>query len=220
MTVFSMKRRAFAAGCAAIIPAALISAGLAYQVMAATTEEDLAGTVARLEGSAIAMQDAVPRVLEPNSPVYIGDVLSTGPESRLEVKMVDDGIFTLGERTTFMVIDYTFGGGNPNGLLRLLSGAVNAASGKLAKTAGAKFSMEADAATIGIRGTQFWLGELDGVFQVGLWSGAVVVENRGGAVEINQPNFGTQVRDQDSTPTEPRPWSETTILRARALTSF
>ena len=176
--------------------------------------------MARVQGSAIAMQDAMPRILEPDSPVYIGDVLSTGPDSRLEIKMIDEGIYTLSERTTFMVTEYTFGGGNPNGILRLLSGAVNAASGKLAKAAGAQFTMEADSATIGIRGTNFWAGELGGIFQVGLWSGAVVVENRGGGVEINQPNFGTRVADQETPPVEPRPWSETKIQRAQALTSF
>ena len=90
----------------------------------------------------------------------------------------------------------------------------------MAKAAGAQFTMEADSATIGIRGTNFWAGELDGIFQVGLWSGAVVVENRGGGVEINQPNFGTRVADQETPPVEPRPWSETKIQRAQALTSF
>ena len=215
MTLFSIRRRTFASAFAALIVGALFHQGLA-----ATIEEDIAGTVARLKGSAIAMQDAVPRVLEPDSPVYIGDVLSTGPDSRLEIRMIDDGIFTMAERTTFMVIEYTFGGGNPNGILRLLSGAVNAASGKLAKAAGAQLSMEADSATIGIRGTRFWAGELDGIFQVGLWSGAVIVENRTGQVEINRPNFGTRVADQETPPAEPQPWSETKIQRAKALTSF
>jgi ferric-dicitrate binding protein FerR (iron transport regulator) len=215
MTISSIQRVTIAG--AAI---ALVVDVLAYRVFAATIEEDIAGTVARLQGSAIAMQDAVPRILAPDSPVYIGDVLSTGPDSRLEIQMVDDGIFTMGERTTFMVIDYTFGGGTPNGLLRLLSGAVNAASGKLAKAAGAQFTLEANSATIGIRGTDFWAGELDGVFQVGVWSGAVVVKNRGGEVEIRRPNYGTRVVDQEASPTEPQPWSETTILRARALTAF
>ena len=215
MTSFSIRRRTFAAAFAALVVGALV-----HQGIAATIEEDIAGTVARLRGSAIAMQDAVPRILEPDSPVYIGDVLSTGPGARLEIRMIDDGIFTMGERTTFMVIEYTFGGGNPNGLLRLLSGAVSAASGRLAKMAGARFTMEADSATIGIRGTNFWAGELDGIFQVGLWSGAVVVENRAGQVEINQPNFGTRVADQETPPVEPRPWSKTKIQRAQALTSF
>ena len=215
MTLFSIRRRAFAGAFAALVVGALV-----HQGFAATTEEDIAGTVARLRGSAIAMQDAVPRILEPDSPVYIGDVLSTGPGARLEIRMIDDGIFTMGERTTFMIIEYTFGGGNPNGLLRLLSGAVNAATGKLAKAAGVQFTMEADSASIGIRGTKFWAGDFEGIFQVGLWSGAVVVENRAGEVEINQPNFGTRVADQETSPAEPQLWSEATIQRVQALTSF
>ena len=206
MTFFITHRGISIVAAVALAIGVLAFSTVSFQGQAATTEKDLAGTVARLEGSAIAMQDAVPRILEVDSPVYIGDVLSTGPDSRLEIKMIDDGIFTLSESRTFMVIDYTFGGGNPNGLLRLMSGAVNAASGQLAKAAGAQFTMGADSATIGIRGTEFWAGDLDGVFQVGLWSGAVVVENRGGAVEINRPNYGTRVADQDTSPLAPQPW--------------
>ncbi len=75
-------------------------------------------------------------------------------------------------------------------------------------------------ATLGIRGTKFWIGELDGVFQVGLWSSTVVVENRARAAEINRPDHGTRVSNQETSPLEPQPWSEATIERAQALTSF
>ena len=43
-----------------------------------SNSDGIAGNVVRLQGPAIAMQDANPRVLKRGDPIYIGDVLSTG----------------------------------------------------------------------------------------------------------------------------------------------
>jgi hypothetical protein len=56
---------------------------------AKTDQENIAGTVTRLNSSALAVQDAVPRALMVDSPIYVGDVISTGPEARLEITMID-----------------------------------------------------------------------------------------------------------------------------------
>lgn len=125
------------------------------------------GTVNRLRGRALAVLDALPRVLKVGAPVYIGDVLSTGPDTRLEIRMQDDGLFQLGARTSFTIIDYTFGSGGA--ALRLLFGAINGITGKLASAEG--LVIETDVATIGIRGTKFWIGDIDGLMHVAHWSG-------------------------------------------------
>jgi ferric-dicitrate binding protein FerR (iron transport regulator) len=204
-------------GTGVLVPLLAVPAGGAR---AAVDEERKAGTVTRVRGTAVALQDAVPRPLEDGSPVYLGDVLSTGPDARLEIRMIDGGMFTLGERTTFMVIDYTFGGGTPNGLLRLLSGAVNAASGSLARFGDGRLVLEAESVTIGVRGTEFWVGELDGAVEVGLWQGHLSVSNRAGAVELTRPNDGTRVAGPAVAPNPPEPWDQELIARTRAMTSF
>ena len=56
-------------------------------------------------GGALAIQGALPRVLKPGEKIYIGNILSTGKEARLEVKINDGTIFILGERSSFNVID-------------------------------------------------------------------------------------------------------------------
>ena len=182
---------------------------------------DVAGTVTRLKGSAVAMQDAVPRPLKVGDKVHKGDVISTGKGARLEMKMLDDAVMTLGEKTIFVVIDYIAVGAEPNAAMRLLQGAFGAVSGEMMKTAAATFTVETEAATIGIRGTRFWGGTLDGAFQVALLEGkAVIVENKAGRVVIDNVNDGTLITDANTAPTPPKSWGSGKLGRAIATVAF
>lgn len=182
--------------------------------------EDVAGTVTRLKGSAVAMQDAMPRPLKVGDKILRGDVISTGTGARLEMKMLDDAVMTLGEKTIFVVIDYITQG-QPNAAMRLLQGAFSAVSGDMMKTAGARFTVETEAATIGIRGTTFWGGMLDGVFEVALLDGkAVIVENKAGRVVIDRVGEGTAIGAADVAPTAPKAWGQGKLDRAIATVAF
>ncbi|MBG07088.1 MAG: hypothetical protein CMM59_23795 [Rhodospirillaceae bacterium] len=163
------------------------------------TSEDEAGTVVRLEGVALAIQDALPRVLKPGEKIYIGDILSTGKEARLEVKINDGTIFNLGERSSFNVIDFTYFTGEDasisKGVFRLLQGAVNGATGKLASLGG--IDIKGDAATIGIRGTAFWVGDMpDGSLGVVHWKGGGLdVSNDKGSVQFDGNGEGSEIKE-------------------------
>ncbi len=201
-----------------LLPAFLV---LLLAVPASAADDDVAGTITRLQGTAVAMQDAVPRPLKVGDKVLRGDVVSTGRDTRLEMKMLDDAVMTLGARTVFVVIDYVTTGAKPNAAMRLLEGAFNAVSGKMMKTADARFVIETETATIGIRGTTFWGGKLDGVFEVALLEGKeVVVENRAGRVVINKVGDGTRVEGAGTAPTPPVGWGEAKLARARATVAF
>ncbi len=182
--------------------------------------EDVAGTVTRLKGSAVAMQDAFPRVLKVGDKILRGDVISTGTRARLEMKMLDEAVMTLGEKTIFVVIDYITQG-EPNAAMRLLQGAFSAATGKMMKTAGARFTVDTEAVTIGIRGTTFWGGMLDGVFEVALLDGkALIVENKAGRVVIDRVGDGTAIGAADVAPTPPKAWGQGKLDRAVATVAF
>ena len=194
-----------------LVPAANVSA----------QQEDVAGAVVRIQGSAVAMQDAVPRPLKAGDRILKGDVISTGSGARLEIKMLDDAVMTLGEKTIFIVIDYITGGAEPNAAMRLLQGAFSATSGKMMQIAGAKFTVETETATIGICGTTFWGGILDEVFQVALLDGkAVIVENKAGRVVINRVGDGTLITDANTAPTPPKKWHTGMFDRAIATVAF
>lgn len=200
---------------------ALFGLLLIAPVPASAADDDVAGTVVRLEGSAVAMQDAVPRPLKEGAKVLRGDVISTGRASRLEMKMLDDAVMTLGERTVFVVIDYVPKGAQPFAALRLLEGAFSAVSGEMMKTANASFTVATETATIGIRGTTFWGGKLDGVFEVALLDGRqIVVENKAGRVVIDKVGDGTAIHAADSAPTPPTAWPAAKVDRAKATVAF
>ena len=65
---------------------------------AATETDEVVGSGVKIQGSAIAMQDAVPRILKAQSPIMMGDVISTGKASRVAIKMIDEAQFNLGAR--------------------------------------------------------------------------------------------------------------------------
>jgi len=183
---------------------------LAAPSRADVTPADEAGTVVRLEGVALAIQDALPRVLKPGEKIYIGDILSTGKAARLEIKINDGTIFNLGERASFNVIDFTFFTGEDasksKGVFRLLQGAVNGATGKLASLGG--IDIKGDAATIGIRGTAFWIGDMpDGSLGVVHWKGGGLdVANDKGSVRIEGNGEGSEITSGEA-PGAPKFWA-------------
>jgi len=78
-----------------------------------------------------------------------------------------------------------------------------------------------ETATIGIRGTTFWGGMLDGAFQVAMLDGkAVIVETKAGRVVIDRVGDGTRITDADTAPTTPKKWGANMLDRAIATVAF
>lgn len=185
------------------------------------TGDSIVGTVTRLQNAAVAMQNAFPRILAEGDPILLGDVISTGDETRLQLTMKDGAEVTLGEQTIFVVQEYLVAQDGGNAVMRLLQGAFVATSGSLMKQANAEFTIETEVATIGIRGTTFWGGSMDGEFSVLLLDGkGVYVETRAGIVELSKPNAGTTITDGSTRPTPPKPWGQEKINRAKATVTF
>ena len=206
-----MIRRAFLA---ALLALALVPATLSG------ADDDPAGKVTRVQGAAMAMQNALPRPLKVGDTILAGDVLSTGQGARLEVTMVDETVLKLGEKAVLVVSEYVMDA-NPNAALRLLQGAFSATTGKITQLADASFLVNTEVATIGVRGTTFWGGMLDDEFQVAMLDGkGVYVETRAGRVELTEAGQGTRIADIGSTPADPVKWPQEKVDRALATVSF
>jgi hypothetical protein len=206
-----MIRRAFLA---ALLVLALVPATLSG------ADDDPAGKVTRVQGAAMAMQNALPRPLKVGDTILAGDVLSTGQGARLEVTMVDETVLKLGEKAVLVVSEYVMDA-NPNAALRLLQGAFSATTGKITQLADASFLVNTEVATIGVRGTTFWGGMLDDEFQVAMLDGkGVYVETRAGRVELTEAGQGTRIADIGSTPSDPVKWPLEKVDRALATVSF
>lgn len=188
---------------------------------AQAVEDTEAGRVTRIKASAIAIQDAMPRVLAVGSPIFINDIISTGLGSRLEIKMIDDTVLTLGGRTQFLVMQYSFRDDKGSATLRLLSGSLRAASGKLAALDPKRFRLITDVASIGVRGTEFWVGPFGKVSHVQLLRGkGIYVENKMGRVEIRREGWGTFIESAEAAPTKPEFWPNFMNEMVAKSTSF
>lgn len=194
-------------------------AGTVFHVQAA--EGDAAGKVLRLQKSAVAMQDALPRPLKVGDAILVGDVISTGKGARIEFSLADGSVMTLGERTVFVVNEFNQAKDQENITLRLLSGAFKATSGKISEANPDAMVVAIDAGTIGIRGTTVWGGPLDGIFEVALLDGkAVRIRTRAGEVDLNTVGTGTQVISEDTAPAKPVTWATPKVQRALATVDF
>ena len=185
-------------------------------------QEPPAGIVERVQGSALAVLNADVRPLAPGVEIFIGDILSTGAGSRLEIRMRDDAIFVLGEQAAFVVVDYTFGGaGKPRAVMRLLQGAFLATSGAIGQIADVTMVVETPVATIGIRGTTVWGGPLDDAFRIVMLEGtSISVENAGGRVDLTEAWLGTGIAAPGAAPAAPGPWGDDRLSRAIATVAF
>ncbi len=202
----------------------LVLLSILITVVALTSEasetDEVVGSVVKLKGSAIAMQDAVPRILKLQAPIMMGDVVSTGKNSRVAIQMIDEAQFNLGARTNFVVEEYFLKADQSNAAVRLLSGAVGIVTGKIASLDRRPFLLKTATATIGVRGTTFWGGEIDGTLQFALLKGkGITVENKAGSVEINDIGHGTVVKDENTAPTPPKKWGQGKLERAAAMTN-
>ena len=104
-------------------------------------DDTRAGVVTRIQSSAIAIQDAAPRVLAVGSSIFINDIVSTGADARVDIRMIDDTVITLSARTQFVVMQYQFDGDQGDALLRLITGTFRAVTGKIAKLEGRPFKV-------------------------------------------------------------------------------
>ena len=179
-----------------------------------------AGKVTRLAGAAEVSSKGATTALKVGDAVAIGNVLSTAMDSRLELTMVDGATITLGPAAVLEIEDYLFDSGKGNGILRLAKGALQAVSGQLVQLTDKPFKVTGPIATIGIRGTTFFVGDIDDTFGVFLIEGSSVsVSNAAGSVDLLRPGFGTTVPPGQA-PEAPRQWAPDKIQRSLDLTEF
>ena len=101
-----------------------------------------------------------------------------------------------------MVLDeYVYG--NAGGVITLLKGAMHFISGKMGRPG---LHIKMPVATIGIRGTYFWAGELNFGHGVILMHGVVEVSEAAGSVTLSRPFQGTLISAADVAPRKPVIW--------------
>ena len=178
------------------------------------------GAVDKAQGQVEASQAGVPRDLAVDAPVLFGDRLRTGPAARLEAKLADGTVLTLGEKGRLTVDKFVYDPDREGGKLALTvkSGAFLFVGGKIEGPTGGHVDINTPVGTLGVRGTTVWGGHIDGGFGVLVLSGEVSLKTPRGTV-LMQKGQGTMVYDGQG-PSGAAPWPDDRVKRAVATISF
>ena len=202
-------------GALALLCAALSLAAAAARAAAATV-----GAVDKAQGQVEAAQAGDIRALAVEGPVLFGDRLRTGPQARLEAKLADGTVLTLGEKGRLTVDKFVYDPDREGGKLALSvkQGAFLFVGGKIEGPTGGHVDIHTPVGTLGVRGTTVWGGRIDGGFGVLVLSGEVSLKTAKGRVVMHKGQ-GTMVFDGKA-PTSAAPWPDDRVTRAVATISF
>ena len=179
------------------------------------------GSVVEAQGSAFVGRQGAQTPLKVGDGLQSNDELTTGPGSKLAVVLADGARLTLGANGELVIDEFVYNpAGTGSGMaLKVASGATRFVAGAIEKVAGPQaIAITTPVATIGIRGTDFFIN-LDGDhLQVALFSGIEVEVSNAAGRAILHPGEGTDVYG-GARPTAARPWAPDRINGASAITA-
>jgi hypothetical protein len=168
-----------------------------------------AGQITHLSGTLSAKRaDGTSKLLSVKSDVMEGDTLGTEGETYARIKFNDGGEVVMRPGTQMKIENYSYNAAKPesdNVVLSMFKGGLRAVTGLIGKRNRDKVSFQTETATIGIRGTHFGAllcqSDCGGVstttgqpppngLHVDVTSGAIVMSNKAGTVQINAGQFG------------------------------
>jgi hypothetical protein len=128
--------------------------------------------------------------------VQMNDELRTGANARLQVTFRDGTLLTLGQNARVVIDRYVFNPDQSTGAMALktTTGAVRFATGRLNQMRNKDITVTTPHAALAVRGTEFWMGPIDGHHGALLLKGKVRVSNQAGAVTLSEPGQGTDIR--------------------------
>lgn len=200
----------------------LLGAGLVVSAVPALAEQPIAGYVTRLRGDVQSAVDTQRQVVLLGHALVLGSKLVTGPDARMEARMKDGTVLTLGERTEFLIEHVAGVTSAPKGSrFELLKGAFRAITAPAdPQKSHLPLQVRTPVAIIGVRGTDFWggfnlLASGESTLDVVMFEGkGVFVENASGLVDLVKGGDGTTVNGASATPAPLKPWGEKKLQAA------
>lgn len=181
------------------------------------------GTLIGLEGNVSAMTpggEAHP--LSAGAAIHMHGVIETGPQSRALIVLIDNTEITLGENAQLTIDEYLFAEDNEaanKARYSILRGAFLYASGLIAKKQAPDVTVNTPYANIGIRGTTFWGGDIDGAYGVLVIDGQVNVQSGRGRIIVDK-GTGTTLAARNDIPTRATAWEQEKVDRAVATVTM
>ncbi len=173
------------------------------QAAFAAADDGVIGTILEVEGSAtVTPEGGQPAAAAVNAPVHLNDVVKTAAASRVFILFIDNTQLTLSENTQARVDNYVFDPDNNTdnkASYSVMQGAFQYVSGLIGKKDNPDVHVDTPVGSIGIRGTNFWGGDLDGEYNVAVLDGRVALKTDAGEELVNKGQ-GTSVHDRHTAP--------------------
>lgn len=167
-----------------------------------------AGSVEDIRGEAFAEARAQRRSLERAAPLFINDLVGTGPASRLTLQLGKDTTLRVGSEARLVLDRLLVDAG---GVISLQSGPI--LFDRPAGRAPARMQIRSSFGLIAVRGTRFFAGPSAGVFGVFVERGSVAVSAAGTSVLL-RAGQGTNIASPGAAPTPPATWGAERIRTA------
>ena len=155
--------------------------------------------------------------------VHMKDELLTGANARLQVTFRDNTVLTLGENATphrrslrlRTRARHRRGRGSRSG-----GGSFLFATGRMKSLKDKNILVSTPLAEIGVRGSEFWGGPIDGQNGVFLIEGEITVTSQGGSVTLSGAGQGTDLSSPLDPPGAASAWAAEKVARAVATVSL
>lgn len=178
------------------------------------------GAVSRVAGTSEGAVEGTTRTLAAGLPVHLDEVVTTGVGARLEITFDDGTRLTVGENASVTLDAFVHVPGGESVFAATVAGAFRFASAALGPGETRRCDVTTPFAVIGVRGTDFWGGPIDGAFGVFLIDGAITVASAGSETSMSAPGQGVTVSAIGDPPGEIVIWAQEKIDRAFATVTF
>jgi hypothetical protein len=183
---------------------------------------DSVGMVTKVANEAEIVSGGSTTVAAVGTVLHMGDGLHTGADARLQVTFRDNTILTLGENANVVIDKFVFDpdAGVGEAVLDATQGAFRFATGRIGSLHDKKITVSTPVAQLGVRGTEFWFGPIDGHFGTLVQIPTVVVSNQAGSVTLSAKGLGTDLISATQSPGDPVIWGPDKVIRALESTKF
>jgi ferric-dicitrate binding protein FerR (iron transport regulator) len=185
----------------ALLHAPLAVAFLIPKLAGAQTGEQV-GSVQEVKGEAFADARDRRRSLEPTAPLFLNELIGTGPDARLVLRLGSDTTLRMGASARLTIDNYLVKAG---GDITLQSGPI--LFDRPAGAAPEPVQIHSSFGLIAVRGTRFFAGPSAGVMGIFVMDGSVTVSAAGTEVVV-QTGQGTNIAQPGAAPTPPAPWGD------------
>ena len=196
---------------------AVMLGGCASYIASVSTQ---IGTVTGSMGFPSVVRNNRSYILAKESKIYPNDILDTNEDSKIQIRMVDDTLLTIGNSSHVVMHHYEQKHDWADMEVTITKGAIRATRSSLENSG--EIVLNTPLAMITSRSLDFWAGFIfsDRTLDVAMISGSMIeVSNRDGSAELTQPSHGIKVT-AGSGPQEPILWNEERINAAIDATSL